>query len=56
MNDIVRFPPESPVDFGSLALTRIGIIANVPIPKFAPLCCTLVCELRKSKDTGNLLT
>ena len=27
---------------------------SVPIPKFASLCCTLVCELRNQRDTSNL--
>ena len=49
MNDIVRFPPESRVVSDSVALTRTEIIDSVPIPKFASLRCTLVCELRNRR-------
>ena len=40
----------------SSAVVRGYNAASVPIPKFASLYGALVCELRKSKDTSNLLT
>ena len=44
---------ESEMRRGKCAKTHIS--ASVPIPKFASLCRTLVCELRNRKDTRNLL-
>ena len=31
------------------------LLASVPIPKFASLCSTFVCELRNQRDTSNLM-
>jgi hypothetical protein len=37
---------------GQCAAARL--CASVPIPKFAPLCGALGCELRNQRDTSNL--
>jgi len=63
LRDLSRATPiPETVDFLKVHISctaRIGTDLNqttsVPIPQFASLCGTLICELRNRKDTSNLL-
>jgi hypothetical protein len=40
-------------EYGGIRVAHLRILASVPIPKFASLCSTFVCDLRNQRDTSN---